>query len=366
MSRNKTKIIVIKLGTRLLTSEDNRIDEKQLRRIVSQIGTVVKKGVKPVIVTSGSIAAGMGLLGFKKRPQLMPDLQASAAVGQSRLMQIYDKLFSQKGLLIAQVLLTQDDLNDRRRYVNAKNTINRLLAKNVIPVINENDTVSTEEIKFGDNDRLSGLVAGLIGADKLIMLTDVKGLYDENKKLVCCVKDIDENIRRLAKGAVSGVSKGGMVSKLETAHMAGSSCIKCFIASGREKNIVEDVVFDKKKDTYTSFLPKAKKLQARKSWIRFASRTCGAIYVDAGAENALKARNKSLLASGIVGCEGSFKAGSAVDISVRKGERFAIGLTNFSSDDIQKIKGLKTHDVKKLLGEKVQTEVVHKDNLVLT
>ena len=361
----RIKKIVVKIGTRLLTSKDNKLDEPHMDVLVSQLGDAVNSGIKVVLVSSGAIAAGVGLMGLKKRPMTMPGLQAAAAVGQSRLMQVYDSLFSKRNITVAQILLTAEDLNDRRRYINAKNTINELLDKNIVPIINENDTVSTEEIKFGDNDRLSSLVANLVEADKLIILTDVKGLYDGQGRLVCRVDEITDEVKRWARGATHDAAKGGMITKILAAEVAASSAISCYIADGRKSGILKELLYSDKPGEFTEFKGRSKKLKVKKSWIKFASKCEGKIIVDEGAKTALTQKNKSLLASGILACDGKFGAGCTVKIADNNNKEFAVGITNYSSDDINKIKGLKTGAMTGILGSKHYDEVIHKDNLVM-
>ena len=320
------------------------------------------------MVSSGAIGSGMGLLKLKERPKTLSKLQACAAVGQLHLMQAYDDLFRAHSLLTAQVLLTQEDLNDRQRYLNAKNTLLTLLGEGVVTIVNENDTVSTDEIKFGDNDKLSSLVANLIEADLLILLSNVDGLYKydgakKEKELVSVVNKISAEIEALAQRSKDELGTGGMVSKLQAARIAASSGIPCIIANGKKERILLDII--ERKKTGTLFLPSSDKLAARKRWLSFSARPKGGIKVDNGAEEALTKRNKSLLSSGIIGAHGEFNKGEIVSICDIDGKEFARGIANYSSQDIDKIKGLKTAEISKIIGRKEADEVVHKDNLVI-
>ncbi len=356
----KYKKIVIKIGTSVLAKKDRRIDKDIIENIASQVSDLLDKGIKVILVSSGAISAGRGILNMTSSS--LSDLQAMASVGQSELMRLYSEAFKKRNYLVGQILLTQEDFNDRQRYLNIKYTINALLSEKITPIVNENDSVSTEEIKCGDNDRLSGLVADLSDADCLIMLTDVKGLYDKNDRVVPLVEDITEDIEKLVGRKWLVFTKGGMATKIEAAKRAIHSGIGCFIAQGTKPNIILDVL--NSKGTYTYFKAKPIKEKAKKRWIAYSSKVKGKIIVDAGAKNALIGKHKSLLASGIVAKEGNFKAGDVIAISDAKGE-FARGLTNYSSKEIERIKGLKTNEIESALGYKDHDEVVHRDNLVI-
>lgn len=359
----KNKIIVVKIGTKVISSADKSLDKERLKSIVGQISDVMDRGIKVIIVTSGAIGAGMGLLRLKKRPIKLEELQATASIGQSYLMQLYSACFKDRGYLVGQILLTQEDFNDRSRYLNIKYTIHTLLHHKTIPIINENDTVSTEEIKCGDNDRLSSLVSDLCRANMLILLTDVDGLLDEKGDLISSVDDLGSRIMKLAKSTHCELGTGGMLSKLEAVKRATASGIECVIANGKNKKVLLDIV--ENKPIGTRFKSSGAKFIAKKRWIAFSSRPKGTIIVDSGAKEALTNKNKSLLSSGIVETDGSFVVGDVVKIADKAFKEFAIGLTNYSSSELMKIKGLKTGEMKEALGFKREDEVIHKDNLVI-
>ena len=360
---HKNKIVVIKIGTKVMASSNKALDKDALKAIVSQVADILDKGMQAIIVTSGAIGAGMGLLNLKKRPVKLRSLQATASIGQSYLMQLYNHYFKERGYLTGQILLTQEDLSDRARYLNIKYTIQTLLSHKAIPIINENDTVSTEEIKCGDNDRLSALVSDLCRADLLILLSDVDGLLDEKAEVINFVDNINSKVLKLAHSSECELGTGGMCSKLEAIRKATASGIECVIANGRAKNIIIDIVDGKK--TGTRFGSSGAKLMARKRWIAFSSKPKGVIIVDSGAREALSKKNKSLLASGIVEVDGNFVAGDVIKIADRSSKEFARGLVNYSSSELSRIKGLKTGEIKDILGQKREDEVVHKDNLVI-
>jgi glutamate 5-kinase len=367
--KNKYNRILVKIGTGVITTSENHLDKKKMRNLAYQIADIMDRGIEVLIVSSGAIGAGMGILKKCVRPQSLPELQACAAIGQNQLMKMYEGFLKDKGYVSAQILLTQDDLTDRKRYLNAKNTILTLVEEGAIPVINENDTVSTEEIKFGDNDRLSSLVANLAEADLLVMLSTVEGLceYDRAKKRpIRCIGIVDKITREIENLAVSQKSKtgiGGMTSKLQAAKIATSSGIPCIVANGNTKEVLTKIVDGKRAGTL--FLASREAMSARKHWIAYTSRVCGAVKVDNGAKDALVKRNKSLLASGVVNENGKFDVGDVVSIVDEKDQEFARGLTNFSSIELKKIKGLKSSEIKEALGYKYYDEIVHKDNLVV-
>lgn len=357
----KYKKIVIKIGTSVLAKEDGGIDKAIIESIASQVSHLLDKGVNVILVSSGAIGAGRGIL--RRTSNSLSDLQAMASVGQNELMRLYSEAFKKQNYLVGQILLTQEDFDDRRRYLNIKYTIDALLSKKIVPIVNENDTVSTEEIKCGDNDRLSSLVADLSEADALIMLTDVLGLMDKNDQVRKFVDDITEDIEKLVGKKMLHFTKGGMATKVEAARRAINSGIDCFIAKGTNTNIILNIL--KNEGLYTYFKAKPVKEKAKKRWIGYSSKVKGKIIVDDGAKIALIAGHKSLLASGITGKEGSFEPGDVVGISDSKKGEFARGLTNYSSKEIERIKGLKTAEIEKALGYKDHDEIVHRDNLVI-
>ena len=360
---SKNKMIVIKVGTKVIASPDKTLDRALLKGLVGQISDMLDKGLKAIIVTSGAIGAGMGLLNLKRRPVKLEELQATASIGQSHLMHLYSGYFKERGYLAGQILLTQEDFNDRARYLNIKRTIATLLSHNAVPIINENDTVSTEEIKCGDNDRLSSLVSDLCCADMLILLSDVDGLLDEKGDVVNFVDDINSKVTKLARQSKCELGTGGMASKLESIRRVTASGIECVIANGKTKNIIADVIDGK--IVGTRFKSFGTKLLAKKRWIAFSSRPMGTVYVDSGAREALSSKNRSLLASGIVAVDGHFVSGDVVRISDKSFGEFARGITNYSSPELLRIKGLKTAQIKSVMGHKSRDEVVHKDELVI-
>ncbi|MFC1594317.1 glutamate 5-kinase [Candidatus Omnitrophota bacterium] len=353
---NKSKRIVIKIGSSIL-ADKGVLNVGAVKSIVEQIAALVGMGKEVIVVTSGAIASGFSELGFQCRPDKLSCLQASAALGQSLLMQTYIQLFKKKKMCCAQVLLTWDDFQVRARYLNAKNTILALLDYNVVPIINENDTVSTEEIKFGDNDRLSALVANVVEADLLILLSDVDGLYQDSRKrtkVISLVQELNTGIEKLAKDTdKKHISKGGMISKLEAVGIAVHSKIPTVIANGKTKDIAIKIV--EGKEIGTLFLPKGDRMIAKKRWIAFGVKPHGRIVVDDGAKSALVERNKSLLCPGIVDVEGKFHAGDVVAIVDKEGKEIAKGRVNFSKEELVKSKG-----------KRVAKEVVHRNNLAIT
>jgi len=357
----KAKNVVVKVGTSTITNSDGTLDTTQIEKLASQISFLREQGKNIIVVTSGAIGAGMAVLGLKKRPNDISGLQACAAVGQGRLIETYAETFSKYKHIVAQILLTAEDFRNRTRFLNARNTILRLLEENVIPIVNENDTVVVSEIKFGDNDRLSALVTNLIQADLLIILSDVDGLYDEKKVVVEKVQKIGADIEKLCSGKGSELSVGGMHTKLEAAKMVTRAGEGMVIANGRRQNVLIDVLNGVKIGTF--FEPHLKGLTAKKRWLAFFTKIHGSIIVDKGAEEALAKKGKSLLASGIVGVKGNFKIGDTVNIMDVEGRKFACGLVNYSNEEIEKIKGLKTSQIEEVLKYKVSDEVIHRDNM---
>ncbi|MFH1190565.1 MAG: glutamate 5-kinase [Candidatus Omnitrophota bacterium] len=360
----KRKRIAVKIGTKVITSKDRALDKERVKDIVSQVSDIRKSGIDALIVTSGAIGAGMWLLGMKARPKDLSELQAAAAIGQNHLMQLYSEYFKAHGALTGQMLLTQDDFDDRGRYLNIKHTINALLRHGVVPIINENDTVATEEIRCGDNDRLSSLVADIAGCDKLILLTDVDGLLDEGGALIGTVPEVNQRILKLGGRSECDLGTGGMATKLVSAKAASRSGIDCMIANGRVKDILRRIVL--LKENAGTMIPGAdKKFDAKKRWIAHSSTARGVLTVDDGAKAALVGNNKSLLASGILGSSGKFAAGDVISISDKDGRELARGISNYSSAEVDKLKGLKSAEFKRVLGYKAKDEIIHKDNLVI-
>ena len=360
--------IVIKIGSNIVTS-GNGLDNSKIRQLVKDISDVHSKGHDVIVVSSGAIAAGIKKLGLKKRPQDIRHKQAAAAVGQSILMWAYEKSFSEYGKKVAQVLLTKDVFSDRIKYINAKNTILTLLDYRVIPIINENDTVAIDEIKFGDNDQLAMMVAGVCEADRLIILSDVEGLYTDDptkNKNACLIKEVTEvteEIESIAGASTSSYGTGGMYSKVLAAKRATNYGIRVNIISGKKPGLLQMTIDGKK--VGTEFIPSGKRISARKGWIAFNLSSKGTIIVDNGAKDALIKKGKSLLPSGIVKVFGNFQQGDAVHCADIMNHKFAKGLVNYSSEEILKIKGIKTSDIEKILGYKYSDEIIHRDNLVI-
>jgi glutamate 5-kinase len=346
--------IVVKLGTGVLTDSRKQIDPAQLEQLVAQIATLRKSGKEIVIVTSGAVGAGMGALGYERRPSELAELQACAAIGQTRLMAIYAELFAKHDLHVAQVLLTHEDLEHHERHLNARNTLVTLLGRGVVPIINENDAVSFTEIKFGDNDKLSALVASLLPADLLVILTTVDGVIENfsksNPKTISVIEQIDSTIEKLAGGTTSETAVGGMASKVQAAKIVVRSGIPLVIASGKKKNVLAKVLAGE--DEGTLFVAQPNKLHGRKRWIAFFHHPKGTLFVDDGAKKALRESGKSLLPPGVARCEGDFAVEDVVRICDLNGTEFARGIAKFSADEIR---------AKKL----ARVELVHRDDLVI-
>lgn len=345
------KRIVIKIGSSLLYSGKSGLENGFAGEITSQISALINDGNEIVLVSSGAIALGMSILKLHERPKDLAHLQAAAAIGQHELMDVYSRSFKQKGFNCAQLLLTWEDFDDRKRYLNAKNTLGALLKLNCVPVINENDTVSTDEIKFGDNDRLSALVSILVGADLLIILSDVDGLLNKEKKVIPVVSEINHEIKSLACPTDKKTCVGGMITKIEAARIAVNSGVPCVIACGRRKDIILSVMQEPEKFG-TLFVPK-KGLSARKHWIAFGTKPKGRIMVDDGAKKAL-INKKSLLSVGVLSASGAFESGDIVSVIDEESSEFARGKAGLSRRQLDKVKG--SHSDK---------EVIHRDNIVI-
>ena len=363
----RVRRLVVKVGTGLITAPDTGPDPDRIAALASEIAGA-RDGREVVLVTSGAIATGMARLALPARPRSIPEKQAAAAVGQSALMWHYEVAFKRHGLAVGQVLLSAHDISDRARYLNARNTLLALLRFGVLPVVNENDTVAVEEIKVGDNDNLSALVASLIDADLLVLLTDVDGLYstnpatDASARVLETVESVTDEVERLVWRGSGAGAVGGMTTKLQAAQKAAASGVPMVIASGRRQGVLGRVLRGEPVGTY--FMPKADRLAARKRWIAFAVTPMGRLMVDAGAAEALTHHGKSLLPSGVVEVEGDFAAGEVVAL-VGAGREFARGLVNFDAGELRRIRGAKTRDIVQRLGYKSFDEVIHRDNLVL-
>jgi glutamate 5-kinase len=361
--------IVIKIGTNLLADKEKGINLEWMIKIAKNVASLQRRGKQVVLVSSGAIGAGVAALKMKGSPKTIPEKQATAAIGQPLLMEAYENAFRIQECTIAQILLTKDDFTNRARYLNAKNTFSALLEKGVVPVINENDTVAVEEIKLGDNDNLSALVANLIEADLLIILSDIDGLFSDDPtknykaELIPIVEKITPQLEKLAKSSKTELSTGGMITKIQAAKRCVSAGIAMIIANGKNPKALEEIFSGDFRGTL--FLPAEKKLNVRKKWIGFVSHANGYIVVDDGAKNALLKRQKSLLPSGILEVHGEFKAHDTISVRDREGTEIAKGVTGFSSMDLGKIKGKKTSELERILNCKSCDEVIHRDNLVL-
>jgi len=363
--------LVIKVGSAVLTNENGLLNFEAVTRLVGQLSKLHQKGHEVILVTSGAIAAGVGRLGLSEKPTELRLKQAAAAIGQPTLMEAYQKAFSEYGIIPSQILLTREDLVNRERYLNIRNTLLTLLSLKSVPVINENDSVSTDEIQFGDNDNLSAIVAVKVEADKLIIFSDVKGLFEvdgDGNITDQMISEVENPSAELKKKTVgkrgSKLSVGGMATKLEAAKLATSAGIETWIGHGREPEIVEKIL-EGVPGVATRFKPKEKRLHSRDAWIAFGRTAQGSIVIDEGAERALIEMKKSLLPSGIKSVRGEFSVGDMVDIHSSNGAELGRGLVSFSSEDIKKIKGHHSREIAELLGRAASPEVIHRDNLVL-
>lgn len=366
---NQAQRIVVKIGSSLLTDNGRGLDREAIASWVKQIAELTRQGKQVLLVSSGSVAEGMARLGWKTRPQSLSDLQAAASVGQMGLVQTYESLFQTYQLHTAQILLTHEDLSDRKRYLNARGTLLSLLKLNVIPVINENDTVATDEIRFGDNDTLAALVANLVDADVLIILTDQAGLYDKNPvyhddaKLIDQAQAHDPRLAAMATGSDSQLGRGGMITKVQAAKLASRSGTATIIASGRENDIIVRILSTDKLGTF--LFANDEPLLARKRWLAGQLKVKGKIVLDEGAVQVLKQSGKSLLPIGVEAVEGVFKRGELVSCLNQSGQEIARGLVNYNADELQLIKQKPSQQIEALLGYAGEAELIHRDNLVL-
>lgn len=364
------KRIVIKVGSTTLTHQTGKLNLEQLEKLVRQLADLHNQGLEIVLVTSGAGGAGLGKLGLAEKPKTLPEKQAVAAIGQGLLMQMYEKFFGEYGQVVGQILLTREDFSDRRRFLNARNTLHAIFRYGAIPIINENDTVAVDEIKLGDNDTLSAMVAGLVDAELLILLSDIDGLYtgnprvDKKATLIDVVTEITPEIEALAGGAGSRFGTGGMETKIQAAKIAGSSGVAMVIAHGAEDNVIRRIMHGEPLGTL--FLPRENRVETRKKWIAYGSAVQGKIYVDKGAARVLVKDGKSLLPIGITGVEGTFELGHTVSIITPDGQEIARGIVNYPARELDIIKGAQTRDISKLLGYKDYDEVIHRDNMVLS
>jgi glutamate 5-kinase len=356
--------LVVKVGTSSLVGTDGQVSRTKLSKMVRDVAEVGENR-SCVLVSSGAIVSGLAPLGLTRRPRDMPSLQAAAAVGQGRLMAEYARLFARHGLVAGQVLLTQEDFVRRRHFVNARNTFERLLASGTVPVVNENDTVATAEIAFGDNDRLAALVAVLVRADLLVLLSDVEGIYTRDPRrgrarLLSEVRDLDAVE---ASGPRSDAARGGMASKLEAAMIATAAGVGVVIAGARRRSVLRRILEGEPIGTWLP--PRGGRQPGRKAWIAFASGIRGRILVDGGAERALRREGRSLLAAGVTGVEGEFAAGDPVEVVAPSGESFARGIANYSSRELPRLAGRSTDQLSSFPGGPYDGEVIHRDELVV-
>ncbi len=365
----RARRVVVKIGSQILSSSDG-IEEARLRGLVRELAELHEQKKEIVVVSSGAVAAGMMQLGRKGRPKSIPEKQALAAVGQIKLMALYERAFSKFGKSVAQVLLTADDLANRQRYINAKHTFQVLLESAIIPIVNENDTVAVEEMKFGDNDHLSALVATLLEADILVILSDVDGVYDqdprthEDAQLIPLISEARGLRQAIGGASMSAVGTGGIVTKLAAAEEAALAGIPTVIASGLQSGVLAKV-FDAKEQVGTLILPEADRLPSRKHWIAYNLKPSGEIVVDQGAQDAVVQKGKSLLPSGLKEVRGVFGVGECVRCLDLEGKEFARGLVNYSAQELNRIRGLHTSRIEKVLGYKAYEEIIHRDDLVV-
>jgi len=364
------KRVVVKVGTKVLSGSGDTLDEAYVGSLCGQVAGLRGDGKEVIVVSSGAIGAGVGQLGLARRPTKLAEVQAAAAIGQGLLIRAYQRALAQLGLAGAQVLLTADDLDDRTRYLNARNTLMALLAWGAVPIVNENDTVSTEEIggtSFGDNDRLAALVANLAHADVLVILTTVDGVYEQDsggsRRHIDVVARVTPEIRALARTEQTKMGTGGMAAKLEAAAIATRSGQPVVIANGRTPDVLRRILGGE--PIGTLFVPQKRRLASRKHWLGFSARPRGVITVDDGAAKAIRQHGRSLLSSGVTGVAGRFARGDTVAVVDSGGVQFARGLANYNADEVRRIKGAKSSQIRKILGSKPYDEIVHRDNMVV-
>ncbi|MFH1707296.1 MAG: glutamate 5-kinase [Planctomycetota bacterium] len=357
------KTIVIKIGSNLLTRDDGELNGERIDALALEVGALLKAGRRVVIISSGAVAAGRGMIGITGRPTTLPEFQAAAAAGQIALMQRYFIAFGRGGVNVAQLLLTRDDFGERTRYLNIRNCLAHLLDHGVVPIINENDPVAVDELKFGDNDILAGYVTTGLMADLLVILTSVEGLLGPDRKVIPEVAAVDESIDKLVFAGTTSMGMGGMASKISTARVVTASGEAVVIADGRRPGVLADIFAGR--EVGTLFLPAPRKLTGRQRWMAFSARETGSVTVDAGAVRAICGKGTSLLPAGITAVTGDFASGALVAIRDEAGAVIAKGLTNYSAEEIGRIKGMQTKQIAKVLGYAPYHEVIHRDNLVL-
>jgi len=365
----RARRVVVKVGSQIISSSEG-IEEARLRGLVRDLAELHEHNKEIVVVSSGAVAAGMTRLGRKGRPKSIPEKQALAAVGQIKLMALYERAFSKFDKSVAQVLLTADDLANRQRYINAKHTFQMLLESAIIPIVNENDTVAVEEMKFGDNDHLSALVATLLEADLLVILSDVEGVYDKDPRahgdaeLIPLITEARGMCQAIGGASMNAVGTGGIATKLAAAEEAAAAGIPTLITSGLQSGVLAKV-FDANEQVGTLILPEENRLPSRKHWIAYNLKPSGAIVVDQGAHDAVVQKGKSLLPSGLKEVRGTFGVGECVRCLDLDGREFARGLVNYSAQELNRIRGLHTSRIEKVLGYKAYEEIIHRDDLVV-
>lgn len=365
----RVRRVVVKIGSNVISNGEGLLLPR-IETLCQEVSHLRAQGAEVILVSSGAVSAGKGVLGISGRPQTIPLKQAAAAIGQPRLMRAYKEFFQVHGYLAAQVLLTRDDLANRRRYLNARNTLLTLLEFGVIPIINENDTVVVEEIRFGDNDNLSAMVSSLLEADLLVILSDVDGLFDRNPvqypgaQLISLVERVTDDIEAMAGGEGSVRGTGGMATKLKAARRASLNGIGTLIVNGAAPDILARALAGEEVGTY--FLPARDRMAAKKHWIAFTKKPRGKIFVDEGARRALVEGGKSLLPSGIQGVEGRFERGDSVRLCDTDGQEFGKGVIGYNLTELLRIMGKKTSEIEATLGYKYGDEVIHRDNLVIS
>ena len=365
----EAKRIVVKVGTSTLTHEKGKLNLNRIDKLIREIADLKNQGKEMILVSSGAIAAGLGKLGLDKKPDSIPEKQAVAAIGQGVLMHIYEKLFAEYGQVMGQVLLTKENSVQHHQYIHSRNSLLAQLAMGAVPVINENDAVAVDEIKIGDNDNLSAMVATLVDADALIILSDIEGLYTANPamhpeaELISEIPEITPQVESIAGGAGSKLGTGGMMTKIQAAQIAMSAGVTMVIASGSREGVLREVLTGQ--NIGTVFPARESHLRVRKSWLAFGKRLAGEIVVDAGCAAAMRDKGSSLLPTGVVACAGDFAAGSTVRVLTETQQEIARGIVNFDMSTLSRVMGHKSEEITRLVGENVPEEVIHRDNMVL-
>ena len=365
----EAKRIVVKVGTSTLTHDTGKLNLNRIDKLIREIADLKNQGKEMILVSSGAIAAGLGKLGLDKKPDSIPEKQAVAAIGQGVLMHIYEKLFAEYGQVMGQVLLTKENSVQHHQYIHSRNSLLAQLAMGAVPVINENDAVAVEEIKIGDNDNLSAMVATLVDADALIILSDIEGLYTANPathpeaELISEIPEITPQVESIAGGAGSKLGTGGMMTKIQAAQIAMSAGVTMVIASGSREGVLREVLTGQ--NIGTVFPARESHLRVRKSWLAFGKRLAGEIVVDAGCAAAMRDKGSSLLPAGVVACAGDFAVGSTVRVLTETQQEIARGIVNFDMSTLSRVMGHKSEEITRLVGENVPEEVIHRDNMVL-